>query len=564
MSRSTHPLIRVLRTLTLVFSVAFFTAASGALIGVSPDYPRIDYNNTGVLSFNAGTGELKVDATPLEIRFTSTSAPAFVVDPRSVKIRITAGGASCDVLGGNSSGGPDLEVIGDVYDENFVLIKSGVLLTGSIVDMGSATPTATTSAFDFRFNNAGGLLVTDGDWPVGADIAVVLTGENSTFGGGCTTSFAAGAKGAIGPVEPPSGNVCDLTLTKQATPDKLGPFYNGSGGGSWGGGDHDNDDDSDSHHDRNKSGDSDDSDEHRGKHDSSANQPLNCGCKDRVTQLTVRYNLPTANQVEVRRNGGGVIYGPTLLQPGQEFTFNVLGRKIDFLINMQSVEVLDTGCDHPIGANQPIGDGKLIVVSGKSKMPGNKPLCPFPGTTCDADHQVTYTYTITNNGTAVDNVVVFDDRLGVIGDPIPLIGVAPNNVVTLQATACIFENTINKATANGNQGEGACVSNQATETVTILKGCSPGHHYDSDSDSHVDWNVNNDSDDSDSDSGTMDCDKDEDRSCHNEGWDSDSDSGKDGNNSRPWWKKKHKKHDEGDTDDSDSDSGPLDCDKDGR
>lgn len=562
MNRKTSPFSKAIRIIALITSIGFVTAASGALLGVMPDYPRIDYDNAGVLTFNATTGELKVDATPLEIRFTSISAAAFVVDPRSVKVRIQVGGAGCGVLGGNSSGS-DLEVIGDVYDENFVLIKSGILLTGNIVAMGTDTPTATTSAFDFRFTNAGGLLVTDGDWPLGADIAMVLTSENSNFGGGCTVNFTGGAKGAIGPVEPPTGNVCDLTLTKQAVPDKLGPFYNGGGGSTWGGGDHDDSDDSDSHLDRNKSGDSDDSDSHDGKNDSTPNLPQTCGCKDRVTQLTMRYNMASPNQVEVRRLGGGTLFGPQLLQPGQEFTFNVLGHKLDILINMESVEILNTSCNTPIGTYQPVGGGKLIVISGKSKLPNNKPLCPYPGTTCTADHQVTYTYTITNNGTPVDNIVLFDDRLGVIGSPITqLSGTPPNNVVTRQATACIFEKTINKATANGMQGEGACVSNEATETVTILKGCTPGSH-DSDSDSHIDWNVNGDSDDSDSDSGSMDCDKDEERSCLNQGWDSDSDSGKDTNKSRPWWKKKHKKHDDGDTDDSDSDSGPLDCDKDG-
>jgi hypothetical protein len=81
-------------------------------------------------------------------------------------------------------------------------IKSGILLTGTIVDMGEQVVTATTSAFDFRFTNAGGLLVSDGDWPTGQDIGVVLTSENSNFADDCTVSFVGGAKGTIGPIDP--------------------------------------------------------------------------------------------------------------------------------------------------------------------------------------------------------------------------------------------------------------------------------------------------------------------------------------------------------------------------
>ena len=539
--------------LAIITSFITSTVLAAGLIGVSPGFPKIDAIDTlGTTTYDLGTTILNVNAKPNALTFNLGDPPAFIFDSLTVsastKINISVD-SLCDVLGGNP-GGSDLEVIGDVYDASFVLIKGGVLLTGDIVDMGEFPTTATTSMYDFRFTNAGGVLVNDGDWPVGADIGVTLTSENSSFTGDCSNSFGGGAKAIIGPIDPEvSGNVCDINVAKTASPDVLGPFYSHYNFGA------DSDTDSDSGIDHDNSGDTDDSDSdsETDSADSDAGAPA-CGCKGRVKQLTLRYNKPFANIVEVRRKNGKVLFGPQVLQPGEEFTFAVKGKKIKFLINMEKVAMLKTSCKHPIGSGQTIGsDAALIVVSGTSKFRNGQPICPFPGTTCSADHEVTYTYDITNNGTDATNVVLFDDQLGVIGTTIaslPGAASAPANMISVQTTTCIFKDTINKAVAIGILGDGitACESNEAQETVTIdAGGCPIGG--DSDSDSGIDTNNNSDTDDSDADSGAMDCDKDEKRSCFGSGNDTDSDSGFDHNMN-------------GDSDDSDSDSGPLNCDSD--
>ena len=46
------------------------------------------YDNTGVTSLNSTSGAFDVDADPLDLTFNVGDAPSFVVDPRSVKIRI--------------------------------------------------------------------------------------------------------------------------------------------------------------------------------------------------------------------------------------------------------------------------------------------------------------------------------------------------------------------------------------------------------------------------------------------------------------------------------------------
>ena len=547
---------RSIQALLLVFTSGFVTTSLAALLLVTPGYPKIDaIDAAGTTSFDLNTMALSVNAKPTAITFNLGDSPGFVFDPTSAKINATLDG-TCNVTGGNPNGGFDIEIIGDVYDQNFALIKSGVLLTGDIVEMGFDAASAPNARFDFRFTNAGGQLVTDGDWPLGTDIGVTLNSEGSSFTGNCLGDFAGGAKAIIGPIDAEvGGDVCDVTLVKTASPDMLGPFSTHHNFGN------DSDTDSDSGLDHDKSGDTDDSDSdsEADSADSDAGAPF-CGCKGRVKQLTLRYNRATANIVEVRRKNGKVLYGPQLLQPGEEFSFAVKGKKIKFLINMEKVSMLKTGCKDPIGAGQAIGsNGDLIVVSGLSKFRNPIPLCPFPGTSCSVENEVTYTYEVTNNGTGVTDVVLFDDQIGVIGSVIPAIpGVAdaPANVVTVQTTSCIFKDTINKAVAIGLLGGGveSCESNEAQATVTVddtnAGTCPYGTGYgDSDSDSGIDYNQNSDTDDSDSDSGPMDCDKDEKRSCFGTGDDTDSDSGID-----------HNKN--GDSDDSDSDSGPLDCDAD--
>lgn len=532
-----------IRALTLAFIIGFVPSSIAALLAVVPGFLKIDaIDPTGITDYDAGTFAFSVNALPTALTFKLGDAPEFVVDPRSVNINIAID-SLCDVVGNNPDGGFDLEVTGDVYDQNFTLIKSGVLLTGDIVEMGQEVAGAPTSKFDFRFTNAGGQLVTDGDWPLDADIGVTLTSENSNFTGDCSNNFSGGAKVIIGPLEPVGGgNVCDISIVKTASPDVLGPFaapHNFQNADS----------DSDSGKGHKKRGDSDDSDSDSA--DSDAGTPA-CGCKGRIEQLTLRYNRPNVSTVEVRGKKGSVLFGPSLLQPGEEFTFAVKGKKIKFLINTQKIAMIKTGCKHPIGAGQEIGaNAELVVVSGLSKFRSALPLCPLPGTTCSADHEVTYTYDITNNGTDVTDVMLLDDQLGVVGGVIPTI--PAGGMVSVQTTACIFTNTINKAVAIGLLGDGvtSCESNEAQETVTVEMGDCPrgsgSGNSDSDSDSGIDSNLNGDTDDSDSDSGKTDCDKDEPRSCFGGGHDTDSDSGRDTNKN-------------GDTDDSDSDSGKLECD----
>jgi hypothetical protein len=511
-------------------AVAPANAGPTGLLGLMPGFPQLDVNSAGGqgCSYDSGTQTLTITATA-SFYFPTASSLDFVTGGL---VTLTAGIDNS----GNLTGGTFVvngTTTGGLTDP---------LLTGTVSDYGtensSAVPNATDRA-DFRMTPTGGSIIGDPAWPAGADIGMTGTLELSTFNGSFNENWSCGRyKSIIGPIDA-TGDMCNLTLWKTAVPDELGPFGSSH--------DDDSDDsDSDSGNDHDWSGDTDDSDYHGGDSDSgntNSHAGAACGCKSQVTQLTVRYNLPIAKIVQVKRKAGGnnwvSIFGPQLLQPGQEVTFAVSGKKIDFLIEGQSVEKLDTGCKSGIGAGQEIGGGDLVVVSGKSKHKNNKPLCPAPGTSCGVDHQVTYSYKVTNNGTAVDDVVIFDDQIGVVAPAFDIAG--GGAMVTKTKTVCIFEDTINKATATGTQGANGCASNEAEETVVVLPSqCPPGS--DTDSDSGADNNGNGDSDDSDADSGPADCDRDEPQSCFGGGYDSDSDSGQDHNHN-------------GDSDDSDSDSG---------
>jgi len=200
-------------SVALVALGLFSNAALADLLGVVPGYPLFTYNNQGVIAFDSGSMALNVDATPLDLTLNLGDTPAFVADPRSVTIRIEVNGA-CNVSGGNLVGN-DLEVVGDVYDgDTFALLYSGILLTGTISDMGETAATETTSIFDFRFSNAGGLLVSEGAWPAGQEIGLLLTSENSDFADDCTVSFSGGAKGSIGPIDPLQPPIMEPTATQ--------------------------------------------------------------------------------------------------------------------------------------------------------------------------------------------------------------------------------------------------------------------------------------------------------------------------------------------------------------
>lgn len=179
----------------------FSSAGSAALLGVQPDFPQTSFDNQGTTNFS--NTNLAINGNLIGFKFLVSDTPYFTFGTVVINAKVSA---ACTVLSNDPN--PELTVVGDLYDPNtFALVLSGTLLTGEIAAIGVQSVSATTTAIDFRFNTAGGLLVSGGYWPAGKDIGAVMTVENSNFVD-CVQAFSGGAKGTVGPIEPPAPPVC--------------------------------------------------------------------------------------------------------------------------------------------------------------------------------------------------------------------------------------------------------------------------------------------------------------------------------------------------------------------
>ena len=497
----------ILATVLLMPGLA--SAIEGELLGVAVGHPRIETNVDTNLTcaYDGTTLTLQSQAAAVELTPGGTTALIFSDNTGSALGGLLDITAQIDSTG--SLLGGTLTVTGAFLDGG-VFGDPNTILSGDIVDFGILDG-GTTDTADFRVTNLTGDLTTHPDWSgaitdVGVLVDIVnsaydaATGFNSAWS--CDASKAAAGPTAAGP------QGCNLSVMKTAMPDTVGPEVLG---------DDTDDSDSDSGHDHDWDGDTDNSDSHSSDNSSDSDGPttVDCGCKGAVKELTMRWNAAFAETVMVKNNRGKTLFAATLLQPGEEFTFAVKGRKIKLFANGSLVKKLKVRCKFPIGPGQQIGNFEVVSGFSRARQYGvRKPLCPFPGTTCGPEFEVTYDYKVTNSGPGnATDVVVFDDQLGVIDSfatNAALQSIPAGGMVTVSTTVCIFDTTVNVATVHGisdSTGE-ACDFDPTDNTaiVTLLPPvCGPG---DSDSDSHSDHNFNGDTDDSDSDSGPGDCDGD--------------------------------------------------------
>ena len=451
----------------------------------------------GTCAYNAGVETLTITGAPDQVEFDAAATNIGFVDFGALTV-------SANINGSGTLIGGTLTVNGETTDFNTFDFFASPLLTGNIVAYGIAAP-GTTDVVDFRVQPTGGSLLAR--FAGGDQVGVKVTLEGSTFAGtfganwGCTNP-----KTIVGSTPPAVQETCALALTKTANPTTIGPIVVSPG--------HDKPDDSDvdSHNDRNNDGDSDSEDDDGGG-------PVTCGCKGKVSELTLKYNgLMAANVIVTRKPPFSVVLFQGTVQPGAQFTVmgsnygppgfqGTLGTNIEIAIEGGASVEMHTSCSQPIGPGLVAGD--FEVVSGKSKKL-TVPLCPIVTGGCPANQQVTYTYMLANSGSTLTNVTVDDDKLGSVSTGTTLNG---GQTATFTKTACLFQTTTNTATAAGSLPSGSnCAANPASATVTLIippppppPGCTSS---DSDSDSGIDANSNNDSDDSDADSGPQDCDQD--------------------------------------------------------
>jgi hypothetical protein len=175
-----------------------------ALTGVTlTSFPLEFYNASGVLTYDAASQQLDVNATPTGLFLADGPHPISATHGDfQIHARV---GASGQLLGG---------VAGDdfIYRGTTDLGSgpvTGDLLTGEIYAFGFFDSGGPTDQYDYRFVVTGGLLA-----PLfaGRDIGVIMTSENSTFANDFSVNFGGKAKGTAGPIATPvlssiAGNV---------------------------------------------------------------------------------------------------------------------------------------------------------------------------------------------------------------------------------------------------------------------------------------------------------------------------------------------------------------------
>jgi hypothetical protein len=462
--------MRHLNTVFKIFSIALGVALLGIqpsaradILGLQIGYPQIAADPGSSCSYSSSAGALTLIGAPTVIYFDSAQTNVSFVGADSVSGAVATVNVSANINSSGTLTGGTFTVIGETYDwNNNGLYFGSPLLTGTIVAYGIAAP-GTTDLVDFRIQPTGGSLIAPSYIATGDQIAVRVSLEGSTFNGtfasdwGCTSD-----KFTVGPtpaeVVPPAEQ-CALSLTKTANPTTIGPILDKPG--------------------RDKSGDTDDNDD---KDDDGTGYSLDdhdssivCGCRGKVSQLTLQYNGSQTAAVKVNRKApySVELYSGTV-QPGAQFTVSAsnygpsgiagtLGSTIGIAVNGGDEVAIDTSGAKDIGPGLVAGD--FTVVSGNSRKL-HKPLCPMPGNSCPANQQVTYTYVLTNGGSALSNVTLDDDKLGNI-----LTGgsLASSQSTTFTKTVCLSKTTTNTATAMGTLPSGtSCAAAPASATVTLL------------------------------------------------------------------------------------------------
>lgn len=424
-------------------------SAPAATLGLTLGYPQIDSEVAGICSYDTGTSTLTLTATPTIVTFDSGQTNiSFVDGVASVTISANINSAGT-LVGGTFS------LNGQITDFNNSEFFDNPILTGNIVAYG-IDPPGTTDLVDFRIQPTGGTLLSR--FAPNDQIGVQVTLEGSTFSGSFASNWGCTAdKFLMGPIPPLVQESCAVTLTKTANPSTIGPIMRPPG------------------HDKFGDSDDDDDDNGYGYSRDDDDPSIACGCRGKVSELTLRYNGSQPANVIVTRNApySVALYQGTV-QPGDQFTVpansygpngfsGTLGSSIEIAVNGGEAVDIETSGAQDIGPGLVAGD--FEVMSGKSRKL-HKPLCQIPPNSCPANQQVTYTYTLANSGSALMGLSLDDDKLGNI-----LTGgtLASGQSATFTKTACLAHTTTNTATAMGLLPSGAhCAPPAATATVTLL------------------------------------------------------------------------------------------------
>ena len=131
--------MRMKIALSLLLLLVGATAASAALLGVTPGFPLLSYDSNGTTTYDASTNLLTLRASPIALLMSGSSPPRFVnptgnpaSEVVSIQIFVDETGALVSGVGGD-----DLVIRGEVdTDGNGSIDLAGVLLTGEVLGFG--------------------------------------------------------------------------------------------------------------------------------------------------------------------------------------------------------------------------------------------------------------------------------------------------------------------------------------------------------------------------------------------------------------------------------------------
>lgn len=138
--------------------------------------------------------------------------------------------------------------------------------------------------------------------------------------------------------------------------------------------------------------------------------PVNCAeCDGKITTLTLRYNGANSAYIVVQQKDGATVFSDNVAA-NSTFSFvgvdskGTLGTEISILVDGSLATKIHTSCSQDVLPGMDFGP--FTVTAGQSRNGGD--LCPVGGVGDPTCADVTYTYTVTNNGDAAD-VLLEDD-----------------------------------------------------------------------------------------------------------------------------------------------------------
>jgi phage baseplate assembly protein gpV len=189
----------------MLLGLAAAGPASATLLGNPVQFPLLSFDNGGVMSYDATTDSLRVDAFPIALRLAPGAQPRFITPNLPVAGEFFTIALSVDSAGNfaGGSGGDDLSIFGFIdLDGDSVIDVGGLLLTGEATAFGFQDNGGPTDFFDFTFTVTGGGLA----GLFTSTVSVMLQSENSSFTGSFDESFAgAPAKGTLSSTPEPAG-----------------------------------------------------------------------------------------------------------------------------------------------------------------------------------------------------------------------------------------------------------------------------------------------------------------------------------------------------------------------